>query len=196
MYHMNTHHTSPKFLVFFILLIITLMFSGIFSQTTFAKAESVPEYSNEITGNTSPNEPTTQDPGYTQKNNTIRIREPFPGQSNVIDVSTSKGSINILAEYVSGIFRFVAALSVIIGVIVLMAAGFKIMVAGGDTSARDDAKEWIGKVFMGLAFLFLSGLFLKTINPHFYVFGGGNNSGSGQTNEEWTTEEDSINLEE
>jgi len=104
-----------------------------------------------------------------QKNTEVRIREPFPGQSNVINVSVDRGSISILAEYVSDIFKFVAALSAIISVIVLMAAGFKIMVSGGDSAARDEAKEWIQKVAMGLAFLFLSGLFLKTVNPNFYL---------------------------
>lgn len=137
-------------------------------------------------------DPTTENSDNTQKNNVIRIREPFPGQSNVIDVSTQTGSLNILSTYVSSIFRFVAALSVIIAVLVLMAAGFKIMVAGGDTSARDDAKEWMQKVFMGLAFLFLSGLFLKTINPNFYVFGGGNHSAAGESQqiEKTQTEKD------
>ncbi len=104
-----------------------------------------------------------------QKDTVIYLREPLPGQSDTIDVSVERGSLNILSDYVSEIFRFVAALSVIIAVLILMGAGFKMMLAGGDTGARDEAKEWIQKVFMGLAFLFLAGLFLKTVNPHFYL---------------------------
>ena len=190
----NIFHILKNFQKFLIITLTLIFLILLFSGNTFAAGEKVDistggyDYGPSATesgpynlnnnpgaydGTTSS---ATGNSGNTSTENTIHIREPFFEGENEIDVSVQKGSINILSAYVSGIFRFVAALSVIIAVLVLMAAGFKIMVAGGDTSARDDAKEWMGKVFMGLAFLFLSGLFLKTINPNFYVFGGGTQS--------------------
>lgn len=104
-----------------------------------------------------------------QTTTTITIREPFPMQDPDIEVDVETGSINILSSYISDIFRFVAALSVIIAVLVVMAAGFKIMIAGGDSGARGEAKDLVVKTFMGLALLFLAGLFLKVVNPNFYI---------------------------
>ena len=192
----NLFHTLKNFQKFLIITFFLILF---FSGNTFADETTVTSAGGNNYGpsatesgpynlNNNPgaydgtSSPASGSSGNAPSENTIRIREPFFEGENEIDVSVQKGSINILSAYVSGIFRFVAALSVIIAVLVLMAAGFKIMVAGGDTSARDDAKEWMGKVFMGLAFLFLSGLFLKTINPNFYVFGGNNQSAEAGTN--------------
>lgn len=107
-----------------------------------------------------------------QQDTTIKIREKFPDMgSNEIDVSVQTGSIGILSGYVSSIFKFVAALSVIIAVLVFMGAGFMLMFSGGDSGARENAKEMITKVLLGIAILFLSGLLLNFINPNFYIFG-------------------------
>ena len=180
----NIFHPLKHFQKFLIITFFLILF---FSGNTFAAGTGTSSSEKDATSSASQNSGTSSsasgNSGNIPTENTIHIREPFFEGENEVDVSVQKGSINILSAYVSGIFRFVAALSVIIAVLVLMAAGFKIMVAGGDTSARDDAKEWMGKVFMGLAFLFLSGLFLKTINPNFYVFGGNNQSAEAGENQ-------------
>ena len=101
----------------------------------------------------------------------IYLREPLlPGEDFVIG-DRNDGSINILADYISMIYRYVAALGGIIAVLVVMFAGFQIMTSGGSTEARGEAKTMIIKTLMGVAMLFLSGLFLYAINPNFYVFG-------------------------
>lgn len=102
---------------------------------------------------------------------TIHLREAFPGQSSSID--GGQGSLSLLGEYVSMIFRYVAALGGIIAVLVIMFAGFQLMTSGGSTEARGAAKELIQKTLVGVAMLFLSGLILYAINPNFYVFGSG-----------------------
>jgi hypothetical protein len=157
--HALSHSLSLFFLGFFLLFSVS---------STLA---------NKTTDTTKPAENTTDDAAKPQggfenggqNDSTIILREKFPGQSGVIDVSVETGSINILSTYISGIFKFVLALSIIIAVLVTMAAGFMIMTAGGDTAARGEAKDMIVKTFLGLALLLLSGLFLKTINPNFYV---------------------------
>jgi hypothetical protein len=115
------------------------------------------------------------------ENNTseyVQLREPFLENEKKIDVSRERGSIGILSEYVSMIFTYVMALSGIIAVLVIMFSGFQLMVSGGDSEARSTAKQMITKTLMGIAMLFLSGLFLYTINPNFYMFGGDSDTGN------------------
>lgn len=107
-----------------------------------------------------------------QTDKKIYLREPLPGQSSEIDVSTSKGSINILSEWIGHVFKFIAAVSVIIAILVMMFAGFQLMFSEGDSGAKETAKEMIQKVMMGIALLFMAGLILNFVNPKFYIFNG------------------------
>lgn len=107
----------------------------------------------------------------------IYLREPILDNEKKINVSKENGSIGILSDYISTIFIYVMALSGIIAVLVIMFSGFQLMVSGGDSEARSTAKQLITKTLMGIAMLFLSGLFLYTINPNFYMFGGSSDTG-------------------
>ncbi len=104
----------------------------------------------------------------------IYLREPLLEGQDTIDVSpdTSKGSIGIMASYVTMIYKYILALGSIIAVLVIMFGGIQIMTSAGDDSAMGEAKDMIMRTLTGLAMLFLTGLFLYAINPNFYKFGG------------------------
>lgn len=102
---------------------------------------------------------------------TIQLREPLlPGEENKTVTGKSNDAFGILSQYVSMIYRYVLALSSIIAVLVVMFAGFQLMISGGDSEARTTAKTMIMKTLSGIAMLFLVGLFLYAINPNFYMF--------------------------
>lgn len=116
------------------------------------------------------NESSTPDNTEAEKevDSTIYLREAFPGQESTID--GGQGSLSLLAEYVSMIFKYTAALGAIIAVLVIMFAGFQLMVSGDGNEALGNAKTMIQKTLTGVALLFLAGLILYTVNPNFYIF--------------------------
>lgn len=106
--------------------------------------------------------------------NTFCLDVPFPNESDTIytsrQVDGPKDSVYIMEQYVSMAFTFLAGLTSLIAVLVIILQGFKIMMSGSDTSAIGNAKEAIVQAFGGLALLFLAALFLNFVNPTFFKF--------------------------
>ncbi len=117
----------------------------------------------------------------------VYLREPFFEGQKSIDVSpdTSGGAIGIMSQYITMLYKYILAFGSIVAVLVIMFGGIKMMTSGGDSGATSESKEMIIRTLSGLALLFLTGLFLYTVNPNFYIFGGessnstiSNNSGA------------------
>lgn len=146
--------------VFIILLFFTLFLNPILS---LANGTNTNNNSSQDSSEGESNENNNE-----EVNTTIYLREAFPGQESTID--GGQGSLSLLAEYVSMIFKYTAALGSIIAVLVIMFAGFQLMVSGEGSEALGNAKTMIQKTLTGLALLFLAGLILYTVNPNFYIF--------------------------
>jgi hypothetical protein len=106
--------------------------------------------------------------------NSFCLDVPFPNQSDTIYTSHStngkKDSVYIMEQYVGMAFTFLAGLTALIAVLVIILQGFKIMISGSDTSAIGNSKEAILQAAGGLALLFLAALFLNFVNPTFFKF--------------------------
>lgn len=112
--------------------------------------------------------------GMDQQDSTIYLREPFLPGKNTIDVnSQTQGSIGILSQYMKMIYKYMLAAGSIIGIIMIMFAGIKMIVSAGDSGAKGEAKKVIIGTVRGLAVLYLAGLILYAINPNFFTIGGG-----------------------
>jgi hypothetical protein len=85
-------------------------------------------------------------------------------------VSTEGGATGILTRYVSMIFNYAAGLIIVVAVIMIIIGGFEVMFKGssGDIST---GKDRISQALLGIVMVFLTGLFLHTINPAFFSFG-------------------------
>ena len=85
-------------------------------------------------------------------------------------ISTERGAIGIIEQYVSQIFTFGAGFVSIIAVIWIIIGGYQYMMEGSFGGETTAAKEKITKALSGLVLLFLSALILYTINPTFFKF--------------------------
>lgn len=108
----------------------------------------------------------------TETSGSFCLDVPFPNEPDTINTSRApegpKDSVYIMEQYVGMAFRFLAGLTALIAVLVIIFHGFKIMISGGDTSARGQAKDAILQAFGGIALLFLAALFLNFVNPTFF----------------------------
>lgn len=75
----------------------------------------------------------------------------------------------ILSKYAGMIYKWLAGFVGILSVLLLIAGGIQISIAGGAQSQLDSGKNRIIAALVGLALLFLSGLILYTINPTFFA---------------------------
>lgn len=101
------------------------------------------------------------------KADTINLRAPFPGQSSSISIK-GKGAIDIMAIYVSQVYKFLLAVVSLFAVIMIMIGGYEYMFAGADTSGTENAKTRISGALLSLALVIMSALLLNFINPNFF----------------------------
>lgn len=74
-------------------------------------------------------------------------------------------SIPYLAEYISAIYRYIIVVSAILGIVVILFAGFGWMISGGSSEKISESKKKIGGAIMGLLIALLSYTLLYTVNP-------------------------------
>lgn len=71
-------------------------------------------------------------------------------------------------KMMSGIIKFLTALGALAWVLFIVINGIQLSMWWLDSSAKEDAKKWIGKAISGLIFLLLSGVILSMIAPWIY----------------------------
>ena len=86
-----------------------------------------------------------------------------------VTVIFSKGGTVMIEGYITMIYRWGANIVGIIAVLIIVVSGIQMAAAGGNQEAVTSARGRIVKSLVALALLFLSGLFLYTINPNFFV---------------------------
>jgi hypothetical protein len=86
-----------------------------------------------------------------------------------IQVMYAESGTDLINTYVGMIYKWLAGTIGIVAVLIIVFSGISIIMAGGDTAQRDEAKKRIVRALTGLVILFLSGLILYTINPTFFV---------------------------
>ena len=79
-------------------------------------------------------------------------------------------NVSILAEYVSGVYKYAVAIVSVIAIIMVMAGGFVYLTSGGNTSRVGKAKDMITGSSIGLILTLGSYLVLYTINPNLVSF--------------------------
>ncbi|OGL90853.1 hypothetical protein A3H10_01400 [Candidatus Uhrbacteria bacterium RIFCSPLOWO2_12_FULL_46_10] len=75
-----------------------------------------------------------------------------------------------IGEYVGGLYKFAVLASTILATVVIMAAGFIWLTAGGNVSQIGTARSYIGGAIMGLVLMLGSYTILNLINPDLVVF--------------------------
>lgn len=75
----------------------------------------------------------------------------------------------ILQDYVKLIYIWLAGFIGVVAVLMIIAGGIQISIAGADQSNLDDGKKRIVSALVGLVLLFLTTLILYTINPNFFT---------------------------
>ncbi|MEI8361135.1 MAG: pilin [bacterium] len=70
-----------------------------------------------------------------------------------------------IGEWVAWVYQYSLGIGGILATIIMMFAGFRWMMAGGDSSAIGDAKKYISGAVAGIIILFSSYLILFQINP-------------------------------
>lgn len=83
-------------------------------------------------------------------------------------VMSTEGGTDFLKTYISLLYRWIAGIIGFVAVLSIVISGIQISVGGASEQSVSAAKERIGKVFAGLALLFLTSLILYTINPTFF----------------------------
>ncbi|HEC21270.1 MAG TPA: hypothetical protein ENI70_02020 [Candidatus Peregrinibacteria bacterium] len=86
-------------------------------------------------------------------------------------ICTVKGTsgTELLSNYIFKIYTWMASIIGIVAVLMMVAGGIQISMAGGDQNGVQEGKSRIIQAAIGLAVLFLSGLILYTINPLFFT---------------------------
>ncbi len=79
-------------------------------------------------------------------------------------------SLPFLAEYISGVYKYLLAIVGIVAGIVLTLGGVQYLMAGGNQSAIGEAKKRIGNALIGLVIALGSYVILYTINPQLVSF--------------------------
>ncbi len=74
-----------------------------------------------------------------------------------------------IGNYIKYIYFFAIAISGLIGLGVLIWAGFRYMTSSGNPEGTKDAKDWITKALVGILIIFLSWIIANTINPKLTV---------------------------
>lgn len=120
-------------------------------------------------GETSGNNKPTCVAKYVGSCNTLREGDAKVVTCQRIQAYISDSGANLLYIYVGNIYRWAAGIIGIITVFYIVVGGVEIATAGGDAGKIDSAKERIVRSIMGLVILFLSGLFLYSINPNFFT---------------------------
>lgn len=101
----------------------------------------------------------------------ITLEKPFVEGDDKI--STDRGAIGIMEEYVSKIFLFGAGFVSIFAVIWILIGGYEIMFRGSFAGSIEEGKQKITQALLGIVLLLLSALILNTVNPGFFSFSGG-----------------------
>lgn len=74
-------------------------------------------------------------------------------------------SVPYLATYINAVYKYALGLGVLIGIVVLLYAGFRWMTSFGNTKAISEAKTMVGNSAFGLFLLFSAFTILYYINP-------------------------------
>ena len=86
-----------------------------------------------------------------------------------VQVYYAKSGAELLYTYMSRIYRWAAGTIGIVSVLFLVVGGIEMSAAQGDSGKIEKAKGRIQQSLAGLVLLFLSALFLFTINPNFFT---------------------------
>ncbi len=78
--------------------------------------------------------------------------------------------IPFLGEYIATMYKFAIAVMSIIAVVVIIVAGLRMTMSGGDASAMQAGKESIGKALIGLLLAVGSYTILYSVNPELVAF--------------------------
>lgn len=141
-----------------------IVFIGASLQTAFATSDTLPTISNamaEVANNT--NSCKKDETGLC-----VNLREPLGDQETIRATS----GLGLVQEYVKAIYKWAAGLIGIVAVLNMVIAGIQITTSA-DSERAASAKTRIMQSIAALCVLFLSGLILYTINPNFFVTGGG-----------------------
>ncbi len=68
----------------------------------------------------------------------------------------------------SGLIKYGTFITILVGVLMLVASGIQISMSGIDSGGREAAKKRVTQVLVGLAFLFLVAGILNTVAPWVY----------------------------
>ena len=88
-----------------------------------------------------------------------------------VQVFLAQSGTELLYVYMSRIYKWAAGTIGIVSVLFLVWGGIEISAAQGDSGKIEKAKGRIQQSLAGLVLLFLSALFLYTINPNFFIIG-------------------------
>ncbi len=81
----------------------------------------------------------------------------------------SSSGAGLIYAYIGNIYRWAATVVGIASVFYMVVGGIQIATARGESGVIDEAKGRILQSIAGLVLLFLSGLFLYTLNPNFFI---------------------------
>lgn len=88
---------------------------------------------------------------------------------SLVERITGDTGTDIFSQYVGALYKWAAGIVGIVTVLIMVASGIQISMAGGDSAKIDSAKNRIMQSIIGLVILFLAGLILYTINPGFFT---------------------------
>lgn len=88
---------------------------------------------------------------------------------SLVERITGDTGTDIFSQYVGALYKWAVGIVGIVTVLIMVASGIQISMAGGDSAKIDSAKNRIMQSIIGLVILFLAGLILYTINPGFFT---------------------------
>lgn len=120
--------------------------------------------------------PPTETGGLPVEPVTPRLQIPIPGLPQLSNVSifTTEGrrvaDIPFLAEYLSGVYRFLVGLAGLAATVMIIIGGMRWLLAAGDAGKIGAAKETITSAAVGLTIALGSYLVLFVLNPELVTF--------------------------
>ncbi len=99
---------------------------------------------------------------------------PVPGLSETIELCEANQALlscGGIVKYIIAVYEWIIKLAVIAAALIVTIAGFRWMLARGDSGAITEAKKMISNTFVGLILAFGSYTLLFAINPKLVTFG-------------------------
>lgn len=98
----------------------------------------------------------------------VKLQEPLSGQSAYLSAANG---VDLINQYISMIYLWMASIVGIIAVLMLVASGIQIIFGGASPELVSDAKNRVFQSLLSLILLFATALILRTVNPNFFGFG-------------------------